>query len=137
MDKSELQPFDKTDHKNPPDDEIVCNYRYTDVTDVVVDRTPKSSKQSDVFYCILALLVVVAPVAGCVMWFTSVPPWLNISILSFLGILGGIFTNLCDTKNDIFSLIIYSILHSLFYLLITAVLVAIIEGILWIGAWIF
>lgn len=109
------------------------------ITDVVREKEPNS-----ILLFVAALLVLIAPIAGCAMWFASVPIGINITILALAGIVGGIFFCLSEPRDfsenigvDIVCSIIACVLHALFYLLVTAILVAIIEGILWIGTWIF
>lgn len=110
------------------------------ITDVVREKEPNS-----ILLFVPALLVIIAPIAGCAMWFASVPLRINITILALTGIVGGIFSCLSEPRDssenigvlNIICSIIVCVLNALFYLLVTAILVAIIEGILWIGAWIF
>ncbi len=130
---------DETDHKNLFTDVINGGRGYTDVVDVV-----REHEQNKVLLSVAALLMIVAPIAGCVIWFASVSLWINIAILSFAGILGGIVFCISEPREssenivvDIVCSIVACVLNALFYILVTAILVAIIEGILWIGAWIF
>lgn len=76
----------------------------------------------------------IALISGCIMWFVSVPIWLNITILVTTGIISGLLLYLDeDWSSKLFGMMVGAIVVPL----ATTIVIALLEGILWVGNWIF
>ena len=83
-------------------------------------------------------LNIAAPVVGCILWFCSVPIWVNIIFLAVSGIIAYLIYLLEFEPNtfryDFGAAIFGPVLNALFFIIITAIAIAVLEGILWLGA---
>lgn len=86
-----------------------------------------------------SLVMLVGIICGCIMWFADVSLWINIAVIVFVEFAGGVFWCFGEPRDPeenigvyIVGNIIMCVLHSLINLLVAAIIVAVIEGILWI-----
>lgn len=104
--------------------------------ELITRRIVRKIKNREVLFVFAVYaLPIIALISGCVMWFMSVPLWINITILVTSGIISGSFMITIgeDLSSKLFSMMVGAIVFPL----ATTIVIALLEGILWVGNWIF
>ncbi len=106
------------------------------------EKARKEEKREDVLFsvCFIAGLAfpLVALIAGCIMWFISIPIGLNITILVTAGIISALLLHpVAGESNKWTEKLTFIGFGAIIVPLATAIVVALLEGVLWAGKWIF
>lgn len=109
--------------------------------DEITKRKKKRREEKLEGFCGLATLVlaVVAIIAGVIMWFLNVPLWVNIVTVAVIGVIAATFMTFAIYGIGLFDVsdwLAYSLIGGIGLPVVTAILIAVIEAVLWIGKWI-